>query len=137
MKLRSAMPRKSIKEWICRLQNEFSVTIADGKVVQVRMLRGGGAAGKSGNAPGSSEEPAPRTRCEIEEYIRGERKSFDVPVDISSLSAFSQEVLGATGDIPYGETRSYKWVAERMGRPRAVRAVGQALHRNPVPLLIP
>ena len=49
------------------------------------------------------------------------------------LTDFEWAVLKATLDIPFGETRSYKWVAERIGRPQAVRAVGQALRKNPVP----
>ena len=53
------------------------------------------------------------------------------------LTDFEWAVLKATLDIPFGETRSYKWVAERIGRPQAVRAVGQALRKNPYPLMIP
>ncbi len=47
------------------------------------------------------------------------------------------KVLKETEKIPYGETRSYGWVANQIGNPNASRAVGQALHRNPVPLIIP
>jgi O-6-methylguanine DNA methyltransferase len=53
------------------------------------------------------------------------------------LTDFEWQVLRATLTIPLGETRSYKWVARKIGRPRAVRAVGQALRKNPYPLLIP
>lgn len=53
------------------------------------------------------------------------------------LSAFQREVLNATLTIPLGETRTYKWIAEKIGRPKAVRAVGQALRKNPYPLIIP
>jgi len=53
------------------------------------------------------------------------------------LTDFEWAVLKATLEIPLGETRSYQWVAERIGRPRAVRAVGQALRKNPYPLIIP
>jgi methylated-DNA-[protein]-cysteine S-methyltransferase len=53
------------------------------------------------------------------------------------LTPFQWQVLAATAMIPLGETRSYKWVAQQIGRPRAVRAVGQALRRNPYPLIIP
>ncbi len=53
------------------------------------------------------------------------------------MTPFQWQVLAATATIPLGETRSYKWVAKRIGRPRAVRAVGQALRRNPFPLIIP
>jgi O-6-methylguanine DNA methyltransferase len=53
------------------------------------------------------------------------------------LTSFEMAVLRAALDIPFGETRSYRWVAERIGRPKAVRAVGQALRKNPWPLVIP
>lgn len=57
--------------------------------------------------------------------------------DLSELGAFEQDVLLAAATIPRGEARPYGWVAREIGRPRAVRAVGSALGRNPVPLLIP
>ena len=53
------------------------------------------------------------------------------------LTPFQWKVLAAVLSIPLGETRSYKWVAERIGKPKAVRAVGQALKKNPYPLIIP
>jgi O-6-methylguanine DNA methyltransferase len=58
-------------------------------------------------------------------------------VDLRGLTTFEQDVLAATGRIPAGQTRPYAWVAKEVGRPRAVRAVGSALGRNPVPLLVP
>jgi methylated-DNA-[protein]-cysteine S-methyltransferase len=57
--------------------------------------------------------------------------------DLRQLTGFERDVLAATAGIPRGETRSYGWVAREIGRPAAVRAVGSALGRNPVPLLIP
>jgi len=53
------------------------------------------------------------------------------------LTKFQWKVLKVTANIPLGETRSYQWVAKRVGSPKAVRAVGQALRRNPYPLIIP
>lgn len=53
------------------------------------------------------------------------------------LTKFQWKVLSVTANIPLGETRSYKWVAEQIGSPKAVRAVGQALRRNPYPVIIP
>ncbi len=61
----------------------------------------------------------------------------DVPVDLSSRSPFHQEVLRATARIPCGEVRTYGELAAIVGRPRAARAVGTAMARNPVPLLVP
>lgn len=54
-----------------------------------------------------------------------------------SLTAFQWEVLAAALQIPFGETRSYQWIASQIGRPKAVRAVGQALKRNPYAPMIP
>jgi methylated-DNA-[protein]-cysteine S-methyltransferase len=58
-------------------------------------------------------------------------------LDLSALSDFEQETLNATRQIPRGQTRPYSWIARRIGRPGAVRAVGTALGRNPIPILIP
>ena len=60
-----------------------------------------------------------------------------LPVDFRSVTAFQKEVLQETAAIPRGQTRSYGWLAHRTGRPKAARAVGQTMARNPVPLVIP
>lgn len=70
-------------------------------------------------------------------YMGGEGVTFDEPVDLNSISGFHRQVLETTRAIAYGEVRSYAWVANQIGRPWAARAVGQALHRNPVPIIIP
>ena len=58
-------------------------------------------------------------------------------LDLSNLTSFQKKVLEVVKTIPYGEARTYKWVAKKMGNPKAVRAVGQALKRNPYPVIIP
>ena len=60
-----------------------------------------------------------------------------VEVDLGGLTEFQRDVLAKTREIPRGEVRTYGWVAKEIGRPAAVRAVGSALARNPVPLVIP
>lgn len=55
----------------------------------------------------------------------------------NTLTPFEWKVLAATQKIPLGQTRSYQWVARTIGQPQAVRAVGQALHKNPFPLIVP
>lgn len=75
-------------------------------------------------------------RDEILAYLRGERRSFDLPLDPMG-TPFQQAVWAELRRIPYGETRSYAQVAAGIGRPKAVRAVGQANHRNPLPIFIP
>jgi O-6-methylguanine DNA methyltransferase len=78
-----------------------------------------------------------QARAQLAEYFRGERAIFQLPVDLQECSPFERAVLAATATIPYGEVRSYKWLAEQVGRPGASRAVGNALHNNPVPIIIP
>jgi O-6-methylguanine DNA methyltransferase len=80
---------------------------------------------------------AEQAREEIHEYLRGARAFFGVPVDLSAVPDFQRRVLEAARQIPFGEARAYAWVAEHIGRPRAARAVGTALARNPVPLIVP
>jgi len=75
--------------------------------------------------------------AQLEEYFSGERNRFAVPLDLSGLTPFTRAVLDATSEVPFGETRTYRQIAERIGRPKATRAVGNALHNNPIPLIVP
>ncbi len=70
-------------------------------------------------------------------YAARRQPDLQLPFDLSALPSFSQLVLGALQEISFGEVLSYKEVAERLGKPRAARAVGNACGRNPVPLMIP
>ena len=74
--------------------------------------------------------------AQLAEYFNGERTSFDLALDPSG-TAFQLAVLDALQEIPYGETCSYADIARRIGRPKAVRAVGAANGRNPLPIVIP
>lgn len=74
---------------------------------------------------------------EITKYFQGSGNGFTRKIDFLSGTEFEKQVWLALNDIPFGETRSYKWVAEKIGRPAAVRAVGRALSKNPVPVVIP
>ena len=76
-------------------------------------------------------------RKELRAYFEGRLTSFSPPCDLRDLSQFTLAVLRMTARIPYGEVRSYRWLAESLGKPKAVRAVGNALARNPVPIIIP
>ena len=80
-------------------------------------------------------DPDPRLVERVNEALATGRT--DVGVDLSSRSEFHQEVLRATTRIPCGEVRTYKQLAAAVGRPLAARAVGTAMARNPVPLLVP
>ena len=80
-------------------------------------------------------DPDPKLVARVGEALATGRT--DVPVDLSSRSDFHQEVLRATARIPRGEVRTYGELAAIVGRPRAARAVGTAMARNPVALLVP
>jgi methylated-DNA-[protein]-cysteine S-methyltransferase len=73
----------------------------------------------------------------LRSYFGGHRVAFPDELDLSPATAFQREVWQLTRLIPYGETRSYAWVAGQMGKAGAVRAVGQALARNPLPIIVP
>ena len=73
----------------------------------------------------------------LKTYFKGKQVDFDFPLDLSSGTPFQILVWEKLREIPYGECRSYKWVAEQIGNPRAVRAVGMANNKNPLPPVIP
>jgi O6-methylguanine-DNA--protein-cysteine methyltransferase len=73
----------------------------------------------------------------LQRYFTGERVSFDLPLDLRYYTRFQQAVWKAAAEIPYGGTRSYAWIAKRIRKPLAARAVGQAMGANPVPIIIP
>ena len=76
-------------------------------------------------------------RRELDEYFEGRRTSFDVPIDWSLTRGFTRGVLQATARIPFGEVGTYSSVAGEAGSPRAVRAAGNALGANPMPVVVP
>lgn len=87
----------------------------------------------------SAEEASPLLTLaaqEVKEYFAGTRREFTVPVAPVG-TPFQQAVWVALQTIPYGQTRTYKQIAEQVGRPQACRAVGMANNRNPIPVLIP
>jgi methylated-DNA-[protein]-cysteine S-methyltransferase len=83
-----------------------------------------------------NEKPLAEARRQLSEYFAGKRREFDLPLRLSG-SEFQISVLEALRQIPYGETVSYGEIARRIGRPKAVRAVGAANGRNPIPIVVP
>ena len=83
-----------------------------------------------------NEAPFEDACRQLSEYFAGTRKDFDLPLSLSGTE-FQVAVLEALQEIPYGETTSYAAVAKRIGRPKAVRAVGAANGRNPIPIIVP
>ena len=73
---------------------------------------------------------------ELHEYFERKRKIFTLPLETSG-TVFQQKVWAVLQDIPWGQTRSYKQVAQAAGNPRACRAVGMASHHNPIAIMIP
>ena len=74
---------------------------------------------------------------ELAEYFAGNRYEFDLPFEFETSSPFQAKVWQALFTIPYGQTATYKEIAEQIGTPQAVQAVGQALHANPIAICIP
>ena len=95
-------------------------------------------------APTEIAEPAPRDEVDafvqaakqLRAYFAGERQTFDLPLAPHGTE-FQQSVWSELQRIPYGETTTYSKIAERIGRPAAVRAVGAANGANPIPIVIP
>lgn len=82
------------------------------------------------------DEPFRVVRRQLDEYFAGTRHSFELAIE-PDATPFQESVLAALQRIPYGETRSYRDIAEAVGNPRAVRAVGSANGNNPIPIVIP
>ncbi|MYC25497.1 MAG: methylated-DNA--[protein]-cysteine S-methyltransferase [Gammaproteobacteria bacterium] len=77
-------------------------------------------------------------KIQLKEYFEGQRQEFDVELDFGvPNTTFSAQVWRELQQIPYGETRSYRDVANNIGRAKAFRAVGQANHRNPIAIIVP
>jgi methylated-DNA-[protein]-cysteine S-methyltransferase len=82
------------------------------------------------------ERTRPAAR-QLRDYLSGQQQVFTLVIDWTVLRPFQQAVLQATAEIPFGETRTYKEIAGRIGRPHAARAVGRAEATNPMPLVVP
>lgn len=74
---------------------------------------------------------------QLETYLAGKNVKFGARLDLSAGTPFQQKVWRALLSIPRGETRSYAWIAKKIGNPKAVRAVGSACGANPVPIIVP
>ena len=73
----------------------------------------------------------------FQHYYSGEKTTFNDKLDFSNATAFQRLVWEATRLIPYGETKSYGWIARQIGKPKAARAIGQALGKNPFLIVVP
>ena len=84
-----------------------------------------------------SPAPIDRARRELDEYFEGRRRRFDLPLDLAVLADFNRRVLRELARVPYGEVVTYGELAARAARPRAARAVGTVMNRNPLPIVLP
>ena len=76
-------------------------------------------------------------RRELDEYFDGKRRSFDLETDLSPVADFHRLALRELALVPYGEVTTYGALAAKVGRPHAARAIGGAMNRNPIPIVLP
>ena len=80
--------------------------------------------------------PLDDVRRELDEYFEGRRREFDLPLDLR-VAPFHEAVLHELARVPYGRTDTYGSLAAKVGRPKAARAVGTVMNRNPIPIVLP
>ena len=108
------------------------VELENGFLVRLDFADGIQAEGKNGNESALLAKVA----MQLDEYFRGARKNFDLPLNPAGTE-FQRKVWDALLAIPYGETRTYREIAEAAGCPRGFRAVGMANNKNPIAIIIP
>lgn len=101
-----------------------------GKILREISFRKPGEIIRKGEAP-------PLIKKELKEYFEDGREEFTQKTMFTKGTEFDRQVWLALKEVPYGETRTYKWLTEKVGKPAACRAVGQSLSRNPIPILFP
>jgi methylated-DNA-[protein]-cysteine S-methyltransferase len=76
-------------------------------------------------------------RRELDEYFEGRRREFDLELDLSPVAPFHREALDELARVPYGQVTTYGALAKKVGHPHAARAIGGAMNRNPIPIVLP
>jgi methylated-DNA-[protein]-cysteine S-methyltransferase len=84
-----------------------------------------------------SPKPTDEARRQLDEYFAGKRKRFDLDVDLRLARDFGRTVLEELGRVPFGEVTTYGALAAKAGKPKAARAVGTIMNRNPIPIVLP
>lgn len=105
----------------------------NGKIVRIEMIRRDLELDECNR---KETEVIIKTRNQLEEYFKGKRKEFNVPLEVKGTE-FQEKVWKALLEIPYGETKSYLDIAKRIGNPKASRAVGMANNKNKIMIIIP
>lgn len=119
----------------------LSMKEEDGFITELSLLEAAKPLGSGKPCPplsdsGPETELSKRTQEQLAQYFAGKRKTFELPVFYRG-TPFRQRVWDALCTIPYGQTRSYQDIAKLIGSPKAVRAIGQANHDNPLLILVP
>jgi methylated-DNA-[protein]-cysteine S-methyltransferase len=78
-----------------------------------------------------------RAKLELDEYFSGRRHAFDLELDLRGTPDFYRHVLAELAEVPYGTTTTYGALAAQVGAPKAARAVGTVMNRNPIPIVLP
>lgn len=84
-----------------------------------------------------SSKPVDRVRIELDEYLAGRRQVFDLDLDVRAVPEYHKRVLAELARVGYGETTTYGALAAKTGNPRAARAIGTVMNRNPIPIVLP
>lgn len=114
----------------------LEIVCEEGAVKSVSLIGNSSAASTAGNSSAVDEALATQTQRQLEEYFLGKRKRFELPLKPEG-SPFQLRAWQELENIPYGETVSYKQLAELCGSPKAFRAAGGACHNNPIIIIIP
>lgn len=116
---------------------KLGITASDRAVTRIFFAHECGAGADIKEAPAGENTPLLRqAAAELAEYFTGMRRAFSFPLAPVG-TPFQQAVWNALRTIPYGESRSYKQIAEQIGNPKACRAVGMANNRNPIAIVVP
>jgi methylated-DNA-[protein]-cysteine S-methyltransferase len=78
-----------------------------------------------------------RVRRELDEYFEGHRREFELELDLTPVAEFNRRALDELARVPYGQVTTYGALAAKIGRPKAARAIGGAMNRNPIPIVLP
>lgn len=114
----------------------LSILVTDAGIARIAFDGSFGDDPAAAAAPARPTELSNRAATEILEYLAGKRRAFDLPLDLGG-TAFQRAVWSEVARIPYGETSTNAAIASALGSPGSFRAVGAAVHANPVPILVP
>jgi O-6-methylguanine DNA methyltransferase len=121
---------------------DLYVAASDGGICEISFGRKGSAGffadlARRGYVPVDDQAAIADASRQLAEYFSGSRATFELPVDLAGLTPFTRQVLDAATAVPFGALVTYRDIATAIGKPSASRAVGNALGRNPVPVIVP